>query len=161
MAERVSREGSVVPLVVLQVSTDEGKPRGYVALVTGPSRGGLGYATAKALALKGARVFLAGRKEQREEVQLATSTYLRSPDTTHALPPQTLQAMKDEIRAARGGEPSREAELEYLELDLSSFASVKSFVEIFKAKEVPLHILVNNAGIAFVELGEFVSFCMQ
>lgn len=65
MAEPVSREEIQL---VRQESADEGKLRGCVAVVTGASPGGIGFATAKALALQGASVILAGRKERREEV---------------------------------------------------------------------------------------------
>lgn len=33
-----------------------------------------------------------------------------------------------------------------MQLDLESFDSVRSFVDNFRKKEIPLHILVNNAG---------------
>lgn len=58
--------------------------------------------------------------------------------------------MKDLTRdgVRRGEEP------EFMELDLSSFASVKSFADSFKKKNLPLNILVNNAGIAFVKYSE-------
>lgn len=41
-----------------------------------------------------------------------------------------------------------------MDLDLSSFESTKRFTEDFKKKNCPLHILVNNAGIAFVPYSE-------
>lgn len=37
--------------------------------------------------------------------------------------------------------------VEYMELDLASLASIRKFVMNFKKKGLPLHILVNNAGI--------------
>ncbi|XP_072039682.1 polyprenol dehydrogenase-like [Amphiura filiformis] len=39
------------------------------------------------------------------------------------------------------------AKLDCLPLDLASFASIQKFVQQFKAKGLPLHVLVNNAGI--------------
>ena len=44
----------------------------------------------------------------------------------------------------------KELKVEYLLVDLASFASVKDFVKTFKEKNLPLHILINNAGIAWV-----------
>lgn len=44
--------------------------------------------------------------------------------------------------------------LEFMKLDLSSFASTKKFADDFKKKYRSLHILVNNAGIAYVPFGE-------
>ena len=44
--------------------------------------------------------------------------------------------------------------LEFMKLDLSSFAATKRFADDFKKKHKSLHILVNNAGIAYVPLGE-------
>jgi NAD(P)-dependent dehydrogenase (short-subunit alcohol dehydrogenase family) len=37
--------------------------------------------------------------------------------------------------------------IEYLQLDLLSLASVTKFIEEFKAKNLPIHVLLNNAGI--------------
>ena len=38
---------------------------------------------------------------------------------------------------------------EVLELDLTSFASVKDFANNILAKDIPVHVLLNNAGIMF------------
>lgn len=40
-----------------------------------------------------------------------------------------------------------------MELDLGSLGSVQKFVNEFKKKGTPLHILVNNAGIMFPPYG--------
>lgn len=42
---------------------------------------------------------------------------------------------------------------EYMELDLGSLASIRKFATNFKQKGLPLHILVNNAGIMFPPYG--------
>ncbi|KAF2933217.1 hypothetical protein DAI22_04g066000 [Oryza sativa Japonica Group] len=42
------------------------------------------------------------------------------------------------------------AKMEILNLDLSSMSSVRRFAEIFKALNLPLNILINNAGVCFV-----------
>ena len=41
----------------------------------------------------------------------------------------------------------KEIKLEYLPLDLSSFQSTKDFVRAFKEKNLPLHVLINNAAV--------------
>ena len=59
--------------------------------------------------------------------------------------------MKNELgpKTETAGEVSAEKEikLEYLPLDLSSFQSTKDFVRAFKEKNLPLHILINNAAL--------------
>jgi short-subunit dehydrogenase len=35
-------------------------------------------------------------------------------------------------------------------LDVGSFEKIRSFVKEFKAKNFPLHILVNNAGVGLL-----------
>ena len=50
--------------------------------------------------------------------------------------------MKAEIIAAG----SDQHNIEFMKLDLSSFDSTKEFVVSFKEKQLPLHILINNAG---------------
>lgn len=74
MAARVSREESVVLHSTCSSESAAAAPptneRKFMAIVTGVSQGGIGYATAKALADQGAHVILAGRKE-RAEVRLA------------------------------------------------------------------------------------------
>ena len=44
--------------------------------------------------------------------------------------------------------------LEFIELDLSSLSATREFADNFKRRHSSLHILVNNAGIAFVPFGE-------
>lgn len=91
---------------------------GRVALVTG-ANSGLGRIIARELARRGAHVFLTCR--------------------THA----RAQSVLDEIRALPGSGP-----VESLELDLEDFASIRRCAQTFLARELPLHILVNNAGLA-------------
>ena len=49
----------------------------------------------------------------------------------------------------------KEVKVEYLPLDLASFQSTTDFVRAFKEKGLPLHILINNAGIAFTPYSEY------
>ncbi|EPX71825.1 short chain dehydrogenase [Schizosaccharomyces octosporus yFS286] len=92
---------------------------GKVAVVTGSS-GGIGYVTALELAKKGAKVYLAGRSEEKY-----------------------VTAIKN-IR-----EEWKDAYVVYLHMDLLDFESVYRAAEVFLAKETRLDILINNAGIMF------------
>ena len=46
--------------------------------------------------------------------------------------------------------PEKELNVEFLPLNLASFQSTKEFVRLFKEKNLPLHILINNAAVAWV-----------
>src|SRR5215467_4103312 len=89
-----------------------------VALVTGANTG-IGRVTAVELARGGAHVFLACRSAERTRDVL------------------------DEIRAARP-----DAGAEWLPLELSDVESVRSCARAFLDRGLPLHLLVNNAGVA-------------
>jgi NAD(P)-dependent dehydrogenase (short-subunit alcohol dehydrogenase family) len=91
---------------------------GRVALVTGANTG-IGLVTARELARQGAHVFIACRSAQRAQPALEV------------------------IRAAGGTAP-----VEALDLDLGDFASVRRCADAFLARGLPLHLLVNNAGLA-------------
>ena len=43
--------------------------------------------------------------------------------------------------------------MEFMKLDLGSLKSTKDFTKAFKQKNLPLHILICNAGIAVVPQG--------
>ena len=91
---------------------------GRVALVTGANTG-IGLVTARELARQGAQVFIACRSAER------------------ALPALEL------IRAASGN-----TKVHALSLDLGDFASVRQCAADFLARGLPLHLLINNAGLA-------------
>jgi retinol dehydrogenase-12 len=91
---------------------------GRVAIVTGANTG-IGLVTARELAASGAHVFLACRSE----------------DKTRAAIQQIRTAVSD-------------AKLEYLHLDLGDFDSVRRCAAEFLARGLPLHLLINNAGMA-------------
>ncbi|RGB30507.1 hypothetical protein C1646_627865 [Rhizophagus diaphanus] len=90
---------------------------GKVAIVTGGNTG-VGYITARELARKNAHVFVASRSKERGETAV------------------------ENIKKETGND-----QVEYLHLDLVSLKNVKQSAENFLAKNLPLHILVNNAGI--------------
>ena len=75
----------------------------------------------RALAKAGARVVIAARDIKRAE------------------------EVADEIR-----KDTMNNEIEVDELELSSLKSVRSFVQRYLAKNRPLHILINNAGIMVI-----------
>ena len=90
-----------------------------VALITGANIG-IGRITALRLAQAGFTVFLAGRSAQR------------------------TQAVIDEIHATT--ETSNKAF--FLPLQLDDLNSVRECAALFLARQLPLHLLVNNAGLA-------------
>ena len=51
-------------------------------------------------------------------------------------------------------EGKKEVMVEYLPLDLSSFQCTTECVRLFKEKGLPLHILINNAAVAWVPFGK-------
>ncbi|KFH63134.1 hypothetical protein MVEG_11171 [Podila verticillata NRRL 6337] len=99
--------------------------KGKVALVTGANTG-LGYATMVSLAGHGAHVIAACRSEQR-----AT---------------EAIEKAKQEIKNKypNAGEP----QIEFLQLDLNDINNSAQAARNFLNKGLPLHILVNNSGIA-------------
>lgn len=92
---------------------------GKVALITG-ANSGIGRVTARELALNGYHVFLACRS------------------TAHG------QAVADEIASLSGGS----AKAEVLPLDLGDFKSIRQCAETFLKRDLPLQLLIANAGIA-------------
>ncbi len=94
-------------------------PQGPVMLITGANTG-IGRVTAQTLARQGVRVVLAGRSAERTEPVV-----------------QALQAETGRVDAAR-----------FLPLDLSDLRSVRQAAETFLSWGLPLHVLVNNAGVA-------------
>jgi NAD(P)-dependent dehydrogenase (short-subunit alcohol dehydrogenase family) len=88
-----------------------------VALVTGASAG-IGRATAFELARRGARVFLAARSEAK-----------------------TRAVVEEIARATPNAKP------EFLSLDLGDFASIRRCADDFLRRDLPLGLLINNAGV--------------
>ncbi len=90
-----------------------------VAMITG-GNSGIGFATVQKLAAKGYRVILASRNQE---------------------------ASKKAIERIHS--TNSNAKIESIPLDLASFDSVRACVSAFQEKEVPLHLLINNAGQMF------------
>jgi NAD(P)-dependent dehydrogenase (short-subunit alcohol dehydrogenase family) len=91
---------------------------GKTFLVTG-GNAGIGYATVTALAGRGARVYLTSRSKAKGEAAVAA------------------------IAAQTGSD-----QLRLLALDLADLASVRACGQEFLALGEPLHVLINNAGLA-------------
>ncbi|KAH8548928.1 hypothetical protein BGW37DRAFT_504359 [Umbelopsis sp. PMI_123] len=90
---------------------------GKVCIVTGGNTG-IGKICALELAKKNAHVIVAARTSSKALVVV------------------------DEIKAETKNE-----KVEFIQLDLLSLASVCKFIAEFKAKNLPLHLLLNNAGV--------------
>ncbi|TKS66160.1 Dehydrogenase/reductase SDR family member on chromosome X [Collichthys lucidus] len=96
------------------------KQNGRVAIVTGGTRG-MGFETARHLASLGMHVVIAGNEKE-----------------------EGTAAVK------RIHEEGGKGKAEFMFLDLTSLKSVRQFVQTFKARGLPLHVLVNNAGTMLV-----------
>lgn len=55
---------------------------------------------------------------------------------------EAVKRMKAEL-----GDTSGARQIEFMSLDLSSFANVKAFADEFKKKNIPLDMLILNAGV--------------
>ena len=97
--------------------TDSRELSGRTFLVTGANTG-IGLATARSLAARGARVHVASRSPEKGKAAVAG------------------------IVAATGNQ-----EVTFLQLDLADLASVRASAQAFLASGEPLHVLINNAGI--------------
>jgi retinol dehydrogenase 12 len=96
----------------------DGDLSGRTFLVTGGNTG-IGLATAQVLAKRGGRVHLACRSEQKGQAAAAAVA---------------AEAGSDQVR--------------FLQLDLADLASVRASAQAFLALGEPLHVLINNAGVA-------------
>ncbi|KAJ7392997.1 hypothetical protein OS493_008244 [Desmophyllum pertusum] len=92
---------------------------GQVAIVTGGNKG-IGLETVKGLC----------------KAQMTVIIACRDAETAQ----KAIKELKEELPQAK---------VEYMELDLGSLGSIRTFVTNFKKKGLPLHVLVNNAGIMF------------
>ncbi|XP_054856465.1 WW domain-containing oxidoreductase [Eublepharis macularius] len=90
---------------------------GKVIVITG-ANAGIGFETARSFALHGAHIILACRDMTKTN--------------------EAVQRILEEWHKAK---------VEAMNLDLASLRSVQEFAEAFKSKNIPLHILICNAGI--------------
>ena len=91
--------------------------KGRIAIVTGSSSG-IGYETARVLAIKNAKVVIAVRNLEKGKIA------------------------EEKIKALY-----KEADVMVMELDLADLKSVHNFAEKFKKQYKQLDLLINNAGV--------------
>lgn len=89
-----------------------------VVLITGANTG-IGFFTALELARQGAHIVMACRTEAR------------------------ANAARDQIRLATGNR-----RVETVAVDLGDFQSIRACADQLLARDLPIHCLINNAGIA-------------
>ena len=117
--------------------------RGRVAVVTG-ANSGVGFETARALALGGAEVVI-----------LACRDPVAGAEAARAIQDEAAAEAAAASHAPDASSPERETSekchspcrVSCLRVDLESFASVVAFADAFKALNLPLHLLVHNAGL--------------
>ena len=110
---------------------------GKVVLITG-SNAGIGKETARQLLKMGATVIMACRSEKRAKSAIddILISFNDEKDGQH-----------DNSRLLNSSSKSAKDRLIFLKCDVSDFKSVRNAVSKFKELKLPLHILVNNAGI--------------
>ena len=91
-------------------------------IVTG-ANSGIGYESARVLLERGARVVMLARDQTRNEAAAAQ---------------------------LRAGQRNSAGSVEPMLMDLSSLASIERFVTAYKATGWPIHLLILNAGVAFL-----------
>ncbi|KAJ3104094.1 hypothetical protein HDU97_009543 [Phlyctochytrium planicorne] len=94
-----------------------------VVIVTGASSG-LGLISSVEMAKKGAHVIMAVRSVKKAE---------------------------EVVEEAKKKHPNAKLNISIMEVELSSFASVRKFAEAFTKLKLPLHILMNNAGVMAID----------
>lgn len=126
-------DGPSPPFHIASDKSDESQKalnmQNKVVLITG-ANAGIGLETAKQLYNRGAVVVFGCRSRER-----------------------ALEAMKsiDPVsninESSSGSSKSQQKRMHFLPLDLTSKSSVKKAVELFDEMKLPLHILINNAGV--------------
>jgi NAD(P)-dependent dehydrogenase (short-subunit alcohol dehydrogenase family) len=110
---------------------------GKVVLITGANTG-IGKETARQLLAMGATVIMACRSESRAKAAINDILGSINEDT------------KDDTRLLETSKSAKDR-LIFLQCDVSDFESVKKAVHAFHELKLPLHVLINNAGIMMGE----------
>ncbi|KAK9079645.1 hypothetical protein SSX86_001318 [Deinandra increscens subsp. villosa] len=97
--------------------TDGISGSGLTAIVTGATSG-IGAETARVLALRGVHVIMTVRNTEKG-IKVKETILKQTPD----------------------------AKVDVMELDLSSMASIRDFAAKYRSTGLPLHVLINNAGV--------------
>ncbi|XP_056014761.1 dehydrogenase/reductase SDR family member on chromosome X-like isoform X2 [Ostrea edulis] len=104
----------------------------HLVVVTGGNTG-IGYETAKWIAMMGARVIIACRSEERARA---------------AIENMQIEFKEEKTKTTAGLCTYDTLSVEFMALDLASMKSVQTFINDFTAKESHLNLLICNAGIA-------------
>ncbi|XP_062586395.1 WW domain-containing oxidoreductase-like [Saccostrea cucullata] len=106
-------------------------PRDTVVIVTG-ANSGIGYETAKYIAMMGAKVVLACRDEQK---------------ANEAMRRMDAEFQEEKRRNSMNIIRDDHLAVEFMKLDLASLESTMNFINTFKAKYNRLNLLICNAGV--------------
>lgn len=109
------------------INTARSDLRGRICLITGGASG-IGLETARELARMGATVIIGARGDE-ERRQAAVRQICKGLDSTQS------------------------RQVSSMNLDLSSFLSIHTFVQEFLGMHTRLHLLINNAGVMFCPYG--------
>ncbi|CAJ1459913.1 unnamed protein product, partial [Effrenium voratum] len=130
LVARATQEAEVVQPTSFSVTVGSfsgSQPEGKVAVITGASAG-IGLSTVEGLARSGiyGTIVMAGRDSAKHQ--------------------EAMESLREKLSRASGA-LARPVELRFLELDLASLASVRSFEAEFRQLKKPLHTLLLNAGV--------------
>ncbi|KAM7543034.1 hypothetical protein Aperf_G00000008065 [Anoplocephala perfoliata] len=127
---------------------ETGRLDGKLVIVTGANTG-IGKETASELARRGAKVIMACRNMEKAESAKADIISSYGEGQPGAL---TKNIVNDEVKKSLN--PVKPEQLIIEQLDLSSFKSIREFVDRIHKKGLKIDILINNAGISSSVLGK-------